>query len=257
VIAAAAGVLAIGAWWVTLGGCGSGSDDQDAIGAGRPRAEASPAPDVHGQRGDTSLDLARGGQPIIWLRPGTTIALHDSPGGRMVTELHRHDRFGSTTVLAVFRTRGEWAGVPTPALPNGQLGWVKLDPSRLRDGWTHYSIRVDLSRRVAQLRLRDRLLRSFAVTVGAPASPTPVGRFAVTDTFDGNLNPGYGCCAVAITATQPNLPSGWVDGNRIAIHGTEGPLGAAISHGCIRAANADVSALVRRISLGTPVIIRR
>ena len=47
------------------------------------------------------------------------------------------------------------------------------------------------------------------------------GRFAVTDTFRGELNEAaYGCCALALSATQPSLPSGWFGGNRIAIHGT-------------------------------------
>ena len=90
-----------------------------------------------------------------------------------------------------------------------------------------------------------------------PASPTPIGRFAITDTFRGNLNPAYGCCALATSATQSDLPSGWLGGDRIAIHGTTGPLGAALSHGCIRASNAAVSALVRRVGLGTPVVIHR
>jgi lipoprotein-anchoring transpeptidase ErfK/SrfK len=93
--------------------------------------------------------------------------------------------------------------------------------------------------------------------VGAPDSSTPTGRFAITDTFRGNLNPAYGCCALAITARQPNLPSGWMGGNRIAIHGTLGPLGAAVSHGCVRAADDDVNALVNRTPLGSPVFIRQ
>ena len=101
------------------------------------------------------------------------------------------------------------------------------------------------------------MLRSFTVTVGAPGTSTPTGRFAVTDTFRGNLNPAYGCCAVATTARQLNLPSGWLGGDRIAIHGTSGPLGVAASNGCVRAADEDVSALVDRVQLGSPVIIRQ
>jgi lipoprotein-anchoring transpeptidase ErfK/SrfK len=147
--------------------------------------------------------------------------------------------------------------VPTPVLPDGRLGWVKHDPSRLRSGWTAYSIDVDISSRAARLRRAGQVLRSFAITVGSPTSPTPVGRFAITDTFRGGLNPAYGCCALATTATQPSLPSGWLGGSRIAIHGTTGPLGAALSHGCIRAANEDVKALVGRVGLGTPVMVHR
>jgi lipoprotein-anchoring transpeptidase ErfK/SrfK len=159
-------------------------------------------------------------------------------------------------VLAAFARHGGWAGVPTPLLPDGRLGWVKLDPSRLRAGWTRYSIEVDLSSRAARLRLGGRVLRSFAVTVGSPASPTPTGHFAITDTFRGRLNPAYGCCALATTATQPSLPSGWLGGSRIAIHGTTGPLGEAVSRGCIRAASGEVSALVNHVGLGTPIVIR-
>jgi hypothetical protein len=175
----------------------------------------------------------------------------------VVKRLGWRTQFGSRTVLSVLDRRGKWGAVPTPLLANGRLGWVKLDPSRLRAGWTRYAIHVDLSSRTARLLLGTRVVRSFAITVGSPASPTPTGRFAVTDIFRGNLNPAYGCCALATTAIQPDLPSGWLGGNRIAIHGTTGPLGAAISHGCIRAANDDLGALVKRVGLGTPVVVRQ
>ncbi len=42
----------------------------------------------------------------------------------------------------------------------------------------------------------------------------------------------------------------------IAIHGTYGPLGVAASHGCVRAADATVSELMKRVPLGAPVFIR-
>jgi hypothetical protein len=224
-------------------------------------AGASPARSVADDSGESTvgpgLRLPGRGQPIVWVRRGERIALRAEPHGKVVERLDWKTPFGSRTVLAVFARHGRWAGVPTPLLPAGRLGWVRLDRSRLGAGWTRRSIRVDLSSRTAQLRLGGRVLRSFAVTVGSPASPTPTGRFAITDTFRGHLNPAYGCCALATTATQPSLPSGWLGGNRIAIHGTTGPVGEAVSHGCLRAANRDVSALVRSVGLGTPVVIRQ
>jgi lipoprotein-anchoring transpeptidase ErfK/SrfK len=156
----------------------------------------------------------------------------------------------------VVRRSGDWAGVSTPYLANGQLGWIRLDSSKLDAGWTKRSIVVDLSERRAELRTGGKVNRSFIVTVGMPGAETPTGRYAVTDTFRGNLNAAYGCCAVAISARQPHLPSGWLGGNRIAFHGTSGPLGVAASHGCVRAANPDVNALVNEVPLGTPVFIR-
>ena len=93
--------------------------------------------------------------------------------------------------------------------------------------------------------------------MGRPEAPTPTGRFAVTDTFRGGLNAAYGCCAVALTARQTRLPSGWLGGDRIAIHGTSGTLGAPISNGCVRARDADVTKLVDWLPPGTPVTIRQ
>jgi L,D-transpeptidase catalytic domain len=221
--------------------------------------ESEPAPDA-GEPSLTKYELTvpEGAHGLVWVRTGAEVALRTEPGGGRVAEVvDRRTEFGSPTVFGVVKQLGGWAGVTTPHLPNGQLAWLRLDPKRINAGWTRRSIVVDLSSRQAGLRRGDRVVRSFAITIGAPGVETPTGRFAVTDTFRGELDPAaYGCCALALSATQPHLPSGWLGGNRIAIHGTSGPLGVAASHGCVRAADADVSALVARVPLGTPVFIR-
>ena len=92
-----------------------------------------------------------------------------------------------------------------------------------------------------------------------PGSETPTGRFAVTDKLSGpRFGPYYGCCILALNGKQPNLPAGWQGGNRLAIHGTNSPgtIGAAASAGCLRAGDADLRLLMRRVPLGTPVFIR-
>lgn len=205
------------------------------------------------------LDAPKRAYPIVWLRPGERLAVRTHPGaGKIAEVLERKTEFGSPTVLGVVRTHKRWAAVSVPSLANDRLGWIRLDSRRLRSGWVRESIVVDLSEHRAVLRKGGKRVRSFAVTVGAPGSETPSGRFAVTDTFRGGLNPAYGCCALALSAIQPNLPSGWLGGNRIAIHGNGvgGPLGAEISSGCVRAADDDVDALVDAVPLGTPVFIR-
>ena len=224
----------------------------------KPPAPAAPQPAKEKPAHEKPrLQFSDRGQPIVWLRHGARIPVRSAPGGKVVKTVRWRTSFESRTVLSVVRRVGQWVGVPTPLLPTGELGWVKLDPSKLRAGWTPYAIDIDLSSRTAQLRRGHRVLRSFSVTVGAPGTSTPTGRFAVTDTFRGNLNPAYGCCVVATTARQPHLPSGWFGGDRIAIHGTTGPLGIAASHGCVRAANRDVNALVNQVQLGSPVVIRQ
>jgi lipoprotein-anchoring transpeptidase ErfK/SrfK len=224
---------------------------------GQPKSEPAPdaaAPSLTKQE----LRVPEGAHGLVWVRSRAEVPLRTEPdGGRVAKVVDRRTEFGSPTVFGVVKQVRGWAGVTTPYLPNGQLAWVRLDPKRIKAGWTRLSIEVDLSARQAALRRGDRVVRSFAVTIGAPGVETPSGRFAVTDTFRGDLDPAaYGCCALALSATQPHLPSGWLGGNRIAIHGTSGPLGVAASHGCVRAADEDVSALVARVSLGTPVFIR-
>jgi lipoprotein-anchoring transpeptidase ErfK/SrfK len=194
--------------------------------------------------------------PYVEVRRGAEVAIHRAPGGRVVAGAEDRTDFGSPTVFSVDDVRGRWLGVPTPELPNGSLGWVRADPDKITGGYTDFRIAVDLSGHEAQLWRGDRLVRSWRVTVGAPGSPTPTGTFAVTDLFRGGINPVYGCCAVALSATQPNLPTGWSGGDRIAFHGTDGPLGVDASTGCIRSRDDDVRALVETVPLGTPVRIR-
>jgi L,D-transpeptidase catalytic domain len=223
----------------------------------KPAASSEPVQeDRRASRPDHLLELPRDGHPIVWVRRGETVDLHAAPGGEVVQGLDERTRFGSTQAFSVVHRNGPWAGVPTPYRDNDELGWVRLDERRLDSGSTPYEIRVDLSAFRAELVRGPRVVHSFPVTIGTEATPTPTGRFAITDTFRGNLNPAYGCCALATTARQPNLPSGWLGGDRIAIHGTSGDLGVAASNGCVRASNSDVSLLVDEVSVGTPVIIR-
>lgn len=246
---AALGLLAALA---VLAGCG-----EDRAGpAERQAAQADPAEPEPAPRPTLALDHPADAYPFVTVRRGELAAVRTEPGGKLVTKARPRTEFGSRTVLGVVRERSGWAAITTPALANDRLGWVRLDPRELRSGWTRVSVEVDISERRAVLLERGEAVRSFAVTVGAPGSETPTGRFAVTDTFRGDLDPAYGCCALALSATQPNLPSGWIGGRRIAIHGTVGPLGVAASHGCVRAADPEVSRLVSRVPLGAPVMIR-
>ncbi len=225
----------------------------------RSAAEVEAAPSAEPPPAETtlSLEVPRGAYPVIWVRTGEEVAIRTDPGGgELVKRIGRRTEFGSPTVFGVVERSGDWAGITTTLLPNGRLGWIRLDPDRLDGGWTRYSIVVDLSERRASLLDDDRVKLSFPVTIGAPGAETPTGRFAVTDTFTELASAAYGCCALALSATQPHLPSGWLGGRTIAIHGTSGPLGVAASHGCIRAADDNVAELVRTVPLGTPVFVR-
>ena len=121
-------------------------------------------------------------------------------------------------------------------------------------------IRADLSRRLVTVYRDGAVVRRFPVAIGKPSTPTPTGRFAITDKlrFIGG-SAAYGCCAVALTGHQTHIEPGWNGGNRLAIHGTHqtGTIGQAASFGCLRASDADVRWLVHRAYLGSIVEIRR
>jgi hypothetical protein len=194
--------------------------------------------------------------PIATVMSGHRIALHASPGGRVFDQAGDRTEFGSMRVYWIERVRGDWFGVPTPDLPDGQLAWIKDDRLKLSISQTHFWISADVSTRRLELHFGKRLLDRFPVTVGSQTSPTPLGNYFITDGLVGRgLGPWYGCCVLALSGHQPNLPAGWIGGNRIAIHGTPGSIGGADSHGCLRASDPDMISLFARVPLGTPVFI--
>jgi lipoprotein-anchoring transpeptidase ErfK/SrfK len=160
-------------------------------------------------------------------------------------------------VFWIEQARGDWFGVPAPELPDGELAWIRDDQRLLTLSQTRFWITADVSRRQLELHHGDRVLDRFAVSVGSPGSPTPLGDYAITDGLVGKgLGPWYGCCLLALSGHQPNLPAGWIGGNRMAIHGTPEAVGGATSHGCLRASDPDMISLLARVPLGTPVFIR-
>jgi L,D-transpeptidase-like protein len=194
--------------------------------------------------------------PIATVRAGHRIALHASPDGPVITRVGDHTEFDSMRVFWIERVHGPWFGVPAPELPDGELAWIRDDRFALDVSQTHFWIDADVSRQILELHHGNRVLDRFPVTVGSPSSPTPLGNYSVTDGLVGKgLGPWYGCCALALSGHQPNLPPGWIGGNRMAIHGTPGSIGGANSHGCLRASDPDMISLFARVPLGAPVFI--
>src|SRR5437588_194872 len=148
---------------------------------------------------------------------------------------------------------------PPPARRNGRLGWVDTGDGALRHTKVRVRLIVRLSHRRLELRIRGRLARSIPVAIGRPGSSTPTGRFSVTDEIaGGRFGPYYGCCILALSGHQPHRTPGWTGGVRLPIHGTNAPssIGTPSSAGCLRAPDRDLHVLIRRVPLGTPVVIR-
>jgi len=104
----------------------------------------------------------------------------------------------------------------------------------------------------------NRLVRVYAVAVGADVSPSPVGSFRIVNRL---TNPTYYRRGKVIPAGASNpLGTRWMglDIKGFGIHGTDEPasIGHRRSHGCIRMLNRDVEELFERLRPGDIVELR-
>jgi lipoprotein-anchoring transpeptidase ErfK/SrfK len=236
-----------------LAGCGSDVRPDDPNGAEvTPTTSAATSPTTTAATTPTATSART---DPLGARLERRVALRASPGGKVLASIGTRTRWGSPRVLAVVGRRNGWLAVLSERRLDGRAGWIPASAAQLLR--EPYAIRIDLSKRQVTVRHDGDVVRRFTVAVGAPGSPTPTGRFAVTDTLKLVGAGPYGCCAIALTARQPEIPQGWTGGDRIAIHGTSEPgsIGQAVSHGCLRAQEADLRWLLRHIPLGSPVRI--
>jgi hypothetical protein len=196
--------------------------------------------------------IVRPGTLVAYVRAGRVVAVRRARGGPVVARLSSRTEFGSPRTFAVTRAvRG--LRVITTELPNGLTGWVDA-PRSLRLARVRVTLDVDLSARLLHVRSAGRLLRTVRVGIGAPGTPTPTGRFAITDKLRGSdYSAVYGCCILALSGHQTNLPPGWTGGDRLAIHG--GSTGGAVSTGCLHADERDLRYLMRLVPLGAQIVI--
>jgi L,D-transpeptidase catalytic domain len=206
------------------------------------RADTRPAPRKHAPRHRFTL---------VDESAGTTVRAR--PNGRVLGTLPGRTPLGTASWLwAVALSRNDgWARVVLPWHPNGRTGWVRLRGHRVIH--TRTWVQADLSRRRVMLMHGSRLVRSFPAAMGAPGSPTPIGRFSVTDPIStGDPSGPFGWYAFGLSGHQPNLPAGWSGGDQLAIHAS---IGTPASAGCLRVSASALWVLKRALHPGTPVVI--
>jgi hypothetical protein len=184
-----------------------------------------------------------------------SVVLRARPDGPGLVRVRSRDPLGGPVVFGVVAVRGPWLEVTSEALPNGRYGWVRFarDVAVQPIRWT---LRVSLARKQLDVLRARRVVRTIPVGIGAPGSPTPVGRFAIAEKLTGSFGPAFGPHILVLTARQPHVPPGWNTSVPywVAIHTGTGE-GTAVSAGCLHVTAADVGYLMRTVPLGTPVQI--
>ena len=188
---------------------------------------------------------------------GATV-LYREPGGRKRMKLTARTEWNSPRVLGVVTQRTGWLGVQAPELKNGEIAWIRRSEAQV--ACARWSLHADLSKRRIVVRRDGRAMRKLTVAVGREENPTPTGRFSVTDKLkvsDATASP-YGCCVLALTGHQTDLPPYWPGGDRLAVHATNdgSSIGQPVSLGCLRATSNQVRWLIETIPLGAPIFIR-
>lgn len=150
-----------------------------------------------------------------------------------------------------------WVRLRLPSRPNDAAGWAPAELFELREVGT----RIEISTKKRMLRFYEdgRLLTKTRVVVGAPATPTPRGLFALYDLYRirSDLRP-----YVLETTAHSNVLETFMGGPaRVAIHGRHGalaaPLGTAVSNGCIRVPDRPLRLIAKRVERGTPIVVTR
>ena len=203
-----------------------------------------------------------GSGTIVWRQ--VAALTRPRPGAARVAVLKQfRPDFRPQYVLAldVVRTKDgkpTWYRISIPGRPNGRTGWVRAGALELRP----VKKRVIIYRGARKFEFWDgeRLVRSGRVAVGARGAETPLGLFYVTDKFSPAVDPDWAILGTyAFETSAYSKLTDWPGGGIVGVHGTPWPhlLGQAVSHGCIRLHNDDVSFLRNRVPLGTPVKIVR
>lgn len=165
-------------------------------------------------------------------------------------------RPGIPLTFLVKRRRGSRVQVYVPARPNGATGWVSARDVDL--AVTRYRVEVRLHRHRLVLWKGTRRVLTTKIAKGRAVSPTPKGRYFVTDLLRPPDPHGfYGPYALGLSAHSPVYTSFEGGDGQVGLHGTNQPsvLGTDVSHGCIRVANRVITRLARTVPLGTPVDI--
>ena len=167
-----------------------------------------------------------------------------------------HKNVFGRAVFTVIGEQGDFYQVKLPVRPNGSVGWIAK--SEVTTFANPYRIAISLSRRTLTAYNGSQVILSTKAAVGKAKAPTPTGEFYTVDLLAPRSKTGaYGPYAIGLSGFSNVYQKFGTGDGRIAIHGTNDPkrIGTAVSSGCVRLSNANITRLATTLPLGTPVSI--
>lgn len=188
------------------------------------------------------------------LQPTAKLAVYDAPGGTARAYLAPTLSGVPVTVPIVARQAG-WAAVLLPSV-NRTIGW--LPPGH----WTTVALSdlVVLHRKTHELTWFRGGTRqqAWTVTVGAPATPTPLGRtFVLSRTkLSGSIYAGLDGIALGAVPDNPSAVATGLQGAHIGFHSwSRNEFGYNKSNGCIRIPKPGMQTLLDALTPGTEILV--
>jgi lipoprotein-anchoring transpeptidase ErfK/SrfK len=187
------------------------------------------------------------------------ITAYDAPadGAGTIGTFSQFTRYLAPRTFLVIDEQSDWLQVLLPMRPNGTTGWIR--GSEVTLGQTEYEIRVELSTTKVTLLKAGEVVLETTSGVGRDETPTPVGRYYITDPVDLQPEPNgaYGAYALGISGYSEVLFEFNGGDGQVAIHGTTNPgdLGQKVSNGCVRVINDVIVQIAAQVSIGTPITV--
>ena len=182
------------------------------------------------------------------------VTVYASLGGAVKFSMASPRPSGAPLTFLVLQSSSGWLEVQLPDRPNGSRGWISASQVTLHN--LDYSLRVSTEQNTLSLYRSNALVTTYSVATGTGGTPTPRGAFYLTELL-APTNSGYGPYAFGLSAFSDVLTSFGGGPGQIGLHGTDdaASIGKAVSHGCIRMSNSDITTLAKMLPLGTPITI--
>ena len=188
---------------------------------------------------------------------GSKIGLYSTPGQAEADDAFDNPTWeGLPLVFLVQQRQGDWLEVQLNTRPNQTTAWVRAADVSLRQ--VTHRIVVSLAARSMTVYDGQSPVMEAPVAIGDPTTPTPRGNYYIDGAVRTPDPSGvYGPYQLSVAAFSEVLMSFGSGVGQIAMHGTNAPslIGSAVSNGCLRMRNADITKLANTVEIGTPVQI--